>query len=91
MPVTENFVTILQEKISDSNPLAVEIKLTGSLGFVDNVFVYRRVGADADWFHVEVDEVREGKVMFRTHSGGHFVVAKTLNASHVAGDLLYNW
>merc|ERR1739838_160110 len=80
-----NMITINpQEKISDSNPLAVEIKLTGSLGFVDNVFVYRRVGADADWFHVEVDEVREGKVMFRTHSGGHFVVAKTLNASHVA-------
>merc|ERR1739838_374322 len=80
-----NMITINpQEKISDSNPLAVEIKLTGSLGFVDNVFVYRRVGADADWFHVEVDEVREGKVMFRTPSGGHFVVAKTLNASHVA-------
>nr|CAB3228244.1 protein DD3-3 [Phallusia mammillata] len=73
---------------SDSAMLTLKIKLNGDLPSLYVPEVYMSADGTNTWNKLALDEHQSGYVSFRTDSGGHYVVSKSVDAGPMAGLIL---
>ena len=71
--------------MSNTNPLQIEMKLTDKIAAIKNTYVYRKIEGSSQWNRLEIDEISDGLVRFKSDSGGTFIVTSSLNGGYVAG------
>jgi len=80
-----NIITVEPQRfLSNTNPLQIEMKLTDKIAAIKNTYVYRKIEGSSQWNRLEIDEISDGLVRFKSDSGGTFIVTSSLNGGYVA-------
>ncbi|XP_076811117.1 protein DD3-3-like [Clavelina lepadiformis] len=82
------FVRLEPENEITNHPtelLKMEIKLNDDVTSLYEPNLYRSNADTTSWEKLEIDSHENGRVVFSTRSGGHYVVAKTVAAGPMAG------
>ena len=67
------------------NPAKLSLRLTGSVGALYDIEVYRSTANGLGWEKLRVESQESETVHVHTHSGGYFVASRRVSPSSMAG------